>query len=313
MSLLIVIISIVLLRSEDNQSTSLAGELSSLSPSNLFNIFRAYRIGDDTQNLLTQHNMEGVMMQPTHSSRSMLVEWMTSADFRQRLSALRTLNHTQTPELFGLVYAEAMDPDAPLRSDAITTLGLMGNPAAITDLETCLDDPSGRVRAAAVKSLLRLGKNLDDETILRQFTTCTNKRQQLDIIIGVTAVMRRELAGRILALELAKHPGPVWSTTLFAYVAEIDNRRETMIEMFNEERKAAGSGVEYLLAEMEHSLPQDLSADEIRCLCAGEHYHELAKRLRQNHPAGWLEIYDRTTALGCLLLWDLSEVSLTGE
>ncbi len=305
LSLLIVVVSIVFLRNEEDERTSLAADLSTLSPSNLFNIFRAYRIGDDTRNLLTQHNMEGIMMQPTQSSRSMLVEWMMSADFRQRLSALRTLNHTQTPELFELVYTEAMDPDSPLRSEAITTLGLMGNPAAVNDLEVCLGDASSRIRAAAIKSLLRLGKNFDDEFILRQFESCSNNRQRLDILIGIAAVMRRELAFKVLALELKKHPAPSWSSTLFAYVAEIDNRRETMLEMLNEERKTAGSGIDYLLAEMEHDLPEYLSADEIRGLCAGGHYRELAERLQRYAPVRWLEIYDRTTALGCMLLWDL--------
>ncbi|MHC4887494.1 MAG: HEAT repeat domain-containing protein, partial [Planctomycetota bacterium] len=312
LSLIVIFVAALCLRSDGEGG--LLEDLSTLAPSNLFSIFRLHMNEEKKRPVfLNQHITEGIMMQPTQASRALLTEWMSSADLMQRLSALRTLNHTRTPELFEAVYDEVKSVDSPLRSEAISTLGFMGNHGAVELLHDCLDDPSVKIQAAALKSLFRLGESLPAETVLHHYSICTDNRMRLEILAGLTAGQERELLYRILGEELAKQPDPLWTQTLFAYTAEVDGKRETLLEMLNEEHRQHGEGLTYLLAEIETSLPEDVNPDALRCLFASDHYEELAARLKRHLDLGWLTLYDRTTALGGLFLWALHWRQAEGE
>jgi hypothetical protein len=295
-----------------SQKEPLLGQLATLLPGNLASVYRAYRIEQERDPRNARVALEGLMSAPTLVSRQILLEGLHDRDVTKRMVALRAATRTSIPEALPPILAEATDPLAPLRREALTALGFLGNRYAADHLRPLLDDPSPAVRAGALKSLLRLGIEVEDATVDRVFDACDGTRERVDVFIGLAEARRRpkllELVGRVLNGETK--PSPLCSEALLQFAAAAWDLRETMVEIFDAEASAPGAGIEAALAEAEGGWPDGLDPEAVRCLAAGERYDELAARLRRHLPdSGWIAIHDRSTALGVLLLW----LALRGE
>jgi hypothetical protein len=247
------------------------------------------------------------MLSPSQASREVLLESLSSADLARRYAALRTLPHTPHREAFGSVLAEAESVESPLRPEAISALGFLGNRYAVEALRGFLAEPLDRVRAAALKSLLRLRAAPPEAEILRLHQGLRDPRARLDVAVGLTVTGRRDLFLILLGRELAERPGPSWSRPLLVIAADLWDRRADLAELYDEERGERDAGLAYILADRgPAAAPAELEDDALRGLFAEEAYAELAERLRAAGPdQPWLQAYDRTTALGVLFLWTL--------
>lgn len=292
----------------------LGEELSQLSPANLFTLYRAFRLESTKGGPPAKwHVLEGLMLGPTQASRKLLEESLFSSEIHHRYSALRMVNNAPFAAAYPAVLAEAEALDSPLRVEAITSLGFLGKAEAAPRLREFLGDENPAVRSAAIKSLLRLGFPPADEEILEQYRALAFARMRYDIVIGLTETGRRELLHRILASELAGRPGPFWSRALCQSVAETYDKRETMSELFAEEQRQAGAGLEYFLRDFEQPLPAGLAADDLRVLFEQGDYAALGERLRAHLGEEWLTAHDRASALGVLYLWGLEYATRQGK
>lgn len=284
----------------------LLADLALLAPANLRILFRAARLAEAEESTAKSVALEGLMMADTPASVGLLLEGLRTADMPRRFAALRVALRARVPESFPVLLAEATSLDSPLRQEAISALGLLGNRYAIAPLRRVLAQDDAALRACAVKSLLRLGEPLGETEVLAAYAAAGNTRSRLDILLGVADAGREALCWRILAEELAQRPGPYWSQVLLQFAAALRGRRESLIELFDEERRNAGAGLEYFLSDFEGDLPPDLGPDALRGLICDESFAELCQRLRAHGPAApWVTAHDRTTALGVLFLWGL--------
>ncbi|MHC4873875.1 MAG: MFS transporter [Planctomycetota bacterium] len=282
------------------EAKSLRNELSSLSPSNLFSIYQLYRQEDQPDEVKRYHQMEGVMRKPTDTGRKALDSWISSVDFSRRFSALRTLNTAPDFEHVDKVLAEAKAVDSPIRVDAITTLGFIGDKRASSCLEDCLKDPSPRVRASTIKTMIRLGEKVPEELILSEWDKCITSRSKIHILIGLTLGDYKEIIKKILIAELQHKPSIYWTSALFSNAADVFNKRETLLDIFEEDNKTPGEGLSYLLAEFPGVFEDE---ENLKKLFHEKNYsaiEDLIKKEKSESPA---VIFDNISALGCLLLY----------
>ncbi|MHC4873860.1 MAG: HEAT repeat domain-containing protein [Planctomycetota bacterium] len=294
------VLLIVIFVIKPSEYKSLKEDLSSLSLSNLFNIYQLYRQQDKPDEMKKYHQMEGVMRSPTDIGRKALDSWIDSVDFSRRWSALRTINTMPESKHYEKVLAEAEAVDSPIRVDAITTLGFIGRKEVIPCLEKFLEDPSPRVRASTIKTLIRMGEKLPEDLLISEWNRCTTSRSKVHILIGLTLGKYNDIINKILVKELQEKPSPFWTSALFSNTADAFNKRETMLDVMEEESTSPGEGLNYLLAEFPGIIEDE---ENVKKLYAEKDYPAIEEIIKKGETESPAVIFDNISALGCLLLY----------
>lgn len=296
-----VIVCVLALRMHTQPSRGFREDMLSLLPSNLFTIIRAHRL-DKNENMVRKHlALEGLLQAPTHVSRELILEHMRSPDIGARRSCIRVLMGYPVDDAVPLLLAEAASPVSPLRCDAVTALGFSGHPELIPSLRALWDDAPYDVRATLIKTLLRLGGEVDDDDIYAVWEQCPRNRKG-DILIGLALTSRCTLLFSLLGKALAERPDHFWSRSLFGYTASAAGERASMFDVFLEEDNHPGNGITYIRANYEGEWPDGVSAKSCEDLIYQEKYTEMMYILRTIYDEEWVTIYDRSTALGVLFL-----------
>jgi len=297
---------LVALRLKRETHHSVLEDLALLAPANLLAIYRAHRIAEEAAPSSTGA-LEDLLARPSPLSRRLIRESLRSADLGRRLAALRALCRTPLPETFDAVLAEASDPASPLRPEALTSMGFLQRPEARAALRPLLADDDPGVRAAALKSLCRLGDPRPEAEVEAVWAACATKRQRLDVLAGLAAARRRAPLLRFVGEELRARPGWRWSRVVLATAANGWRRGAEMTEMFEADDDRLG-GPDYLRGETAGRWPPAPAWEELAGLVDRNAFGELAERLRRDggDAAGWVAAHDRSTALGALYLWFLA-------
>ncbi len=279
-------------------------DLSFLTPSNLMTIYRVYRAENQAQPTSRQLLMEGAIMVPSRMGQKMILQWANSADISERSRAFRLLNRQPFPNAFDAVRGEATSAGSPLRIEAITTLGYLGNPEAWGDLLNMLGETDSMIRATALKSLYRLGEEVPEETLQEIYASASSSAARVQILAGLASTGKKESLLRILREELPEEPDTYWLSSLFLHTAQAFNRRESMTDIFNVEKESPGRGFEYILTETESALLAGVDPGAVRSLSTEERYHELARLFPGENGKNLLKLsFSRESALGLFFLW----------
>jgi hypothetical protein len=145
-----------------------------------------------------------------------------------------------------------MDAYAPLRREAVTLLGLLGNRAAVPHLQRLMNDGEssrGDLRAGACKSLLRLGAEVSDATVSTLYREPIGMLGRLDILIGLSSVRREELLLSLLSRDRECLQSRRWMEAAFMTAAELYQRREMADYFFRAGAKQRDSQGLLLLRE----------------------------------------------------------------
>ncbi len=288
-------------RMSTSGNSGLKQEFSALLPSSIFTIIRARRLDQD-DNVVRRHlALEGLLQNPNQVSRELILEHLRSPDPGTRGSCIRVLMGYPVEGALPALLAEAASPFSPLRTQAVTAVGFFGMPAALPVLRCLWEGAPADVRAALVKTLLRLGEDLPDSRILEVWKSCP-RASRSDILIGLAVTRRVSLLLQLLAEELLDRPDPYWTQALFGIAAASANLRESMFEVFSEEARNPGKGLDYIAVNVEAAWPPELSIDRCRDCLRQENYAALTELLRRSCDQAWVVAYDRSSALGVLFL-----------
>ena len=294
-------------------------EFAALMPSSLFTIIRANRLEQEDNPVRRHLNLEGLLLSPNQVSRELIMENLHSPDPGIRTSCIRVLMGYPLDEAIPVLLEEARSPFSPLRREALTALSFTGRGDLVPELLALWADVTDDVRPALVKALLRLDAPVTDQQIRDVWRACPRGRQA-DIFVGLALSRgRMPLLFELLAGELAQRPDGYWSQPLFDWMAAAVQRRASMQDIFTEENLRPGSGILHLIANYEGKWPDGVSKDTCKELILQHNYARLTALLREVAPEPWVQIYDRSSALGVLflcLLWhdgDFAEAALGSE
>ena len=294
------------------RTLQLAYDFSDLSPANLLTLVRVYQAEQLPRTEDRQLRIEGVLQNPTPASQQMVLEAVHSSDVSERYFAYRMLNRNPLLEAYDPVLAEADAVESPIRSHAITTLGYLGNRAAVPHLQRYLDDEAALVRATAAKSLVRLNALNDVQAISAIYEGCPTTESRFNILSGLSSVKNRDCLLKLLEWELRHRPDPYWTRTIFNHVSQAFDLRESMTEIFNAEQQEAGGGLDYILKETEPPILPESADTVLRKQFADEAYASLPDALIGENPAPLFGLaYDRYSFIGLLFLWtEMKEAEL---
>ncbi len=282
------------------------GEFSALMPSSIYTIIRVNRLEQEDNPVRRHLNLEGLLLSPNQVSRELIMENLRSPDPGIRTSCIRVLMGYPLDEAIPVLLEEARSAFSPLRREALTALSFSGRGDLVPELWALWDAAPDDVRPALVKALLRLEAPLTDEQIREVWRACPRGRQG-DIFIGLALSRgRMKLLFDLLSGELDQRPDSYWSQPLFDWVAAAVQRRASMQDIFNEENLHPGGGIGYLIANYEGVWPPGVDREVCRSLIVAHDYAGLEKLLRSLVPEPWVQVYDRSSALGVLflcLLW----------
>lgn len=293
------LVCILATRMHSDRNARLKQEFSALLPSSIFTIIRTHRLDRDDNLIRRQLALEGVLQNPSHVSRELILERLHSPDLGTRSSCIRVLMGYPMDEALPLLLAEAASAFSPLREEAITAIGFAGKRDRVPELQRIWETAPARVRAVLIKTLLRLGEPVDPSRLRDTWADCPRLRR-MDILIGLAVTRRSEMLLDLMGEELADQPDPYWTRTLFDIAAASAGHRESMFEILEEE--AQGKGFEMLSATIETSWPPELSPDSCRQDIDTGDFAGLTCRMRKVLNQPWVIAYDRTTALGSLFL-----------
>lgn len=308
-SLVICVLSIIV---RVGRTLRLAHDFSDLSPANLLTLVRVYQAEQLPRTEDRQLRIEGVLQNPTPASQQMVLEAVHSSDVAERHFAYRILNRNPLPEAYDPVLSEADACESPIRSHAITTLGYLGNRAAVPHLQRYLDDEAALVRAAAAKSLVRLSALTDAQAIGTIYEGCPTTESRFNILSGLSSIKNRDCLLKLLEWELRRRPDPYWTRTIFNHVSQAFDLRESMTEIFNAEQQQAGGGLDYIVKETEPPILPEGADAVLRKQFADEAYANLPAALTGENPTPLFGLaYDRYSFIGLLFLWtEMKETEL---
>jgi len=302
-------------RMHSSRSGGLLAELGVLLPSSIFTIIRAHRLDQDDNFIRRQLAMEGLLQSPNPASRELILEHLRSPDVGIRGSCIRVLMGYPLDEALPALLDEASSPFSLLRSEAITAIGFSGNRGMLPALWTIWNDAAPDIRAVLVKSMLRLGEPMPDDRIAEAWNACPPLKRA-DILIGLAVTRRTHLLLELLGEELALRPDPYRSRMLYGITAAAAGLRESMFEVFTEDDRRPGGGLDAITANVETPWPSAPTKEDCRKLIEAGDYAGLTSRLRAIRDQPWVMAYDRSTALGTIfvLLLDLGgEFRLTED
>ena len=290
------------------QTLTIKGELSSLSITNILDIFRYHRTSMIKEPSARRLKIDTLMQSASPISRKLVIEWLNSPDIEKRARAFRALMRHPYPEAFKAVLSEATNATSPLQTEAITTLGILKNKAAYTPLQNILESSNATTQTYIIKTLLRLDGDIDDNTIKNIYWDAAYPGNRLQILLGISETKRKELCINILTEELTKHPATAWTETLILYTAQAFNIKETLVDILKEEKAEPGAGLEYILEESDEDILAKLDTEAIKTAFNTKQYQDLYKT--EKHPAtdSILQYsFDSSSFLGLLLLWIIQQ------
>lgn len=291
------------LRMKSERGLDFHGDIAMLSPANLLTMYRLSKADNAVQPPRRELLIESAMSIPSKLSEEFLLASLRSSDFGRRYQAYRLLNRLRLPSALDTALEEASDEHAPLRREAITLLGLMGNPDAIPLLQRLLDaSPPRGIAASLCKSLLRLGAQVDAETLRSLYLEEPDRRSRLEILIGLASSRNEPLLIDLIDRDLRSNPGLRWIATLFVTAAELYSRRETALAVFDAETEEAGRGFSVLLQEF---------SDGLQAVPDGQHLMDALRTSNETAAANWLnahpsllpEVRPSPALPGWILLW----------
>lgn len=287
------------------------GELSLLWPSNLRDMAKLYRLEHGQNNPNDRLVLEGIIARGTLLSRDLLEDHLDSANVADRYMAFRMMNYRPYKSQFKRVLEEARTIDSPLRRDAITTLGFLGEKLAVEDLVSFLDDPDPAIVATSIKSLARLNFCFNEAEVKALYWKCPSSAIKLQILLGMAHCQNTQLTQTIVAEELKQKPSKIWACTLMQYLALHFDKKETIVSIFNEIDKDLERGFDYLLSELEETNPLGQNPDALAQVVASEDWETLwgwLSSAKSSHPLiaalrrANSRPYDFHTALGLIYL-----------
>ena len=162
---------------------------------------------------------------------------------------IEALFHTRRPELADFLYGEAADPASFHRNKAIFALGAYPGKETERILESLLSDDDPAVRAAASKSLGRIGSRGHLKNIRNMWLQSKNLHERLDYMIAMS-----HMDPERLYLDDVFSPGIVASgekseRTLFTLISRQFGMSPPLGVIYREEATRYGRGLELLLEE----------------------------------------------------------------
>ncbi|MCD6343012.1 MAG: HEAT repeat domain-containing protein, partial [Spirochaetaceae bacterium] len=162
---------------------------------------------------------------------------------------IEALFHTRRPELADFLYSEAADPTAFHRDKAIFALGAY--PGKVTEgiLVSLLDDEDGGIRAAAAKSLGRIGDRGHLKKIRELWMQSQNLHERLDYMIAMMHMDPERLYLDEVFSRIIVHFGVKPERTIFTLISRQFGMSPPLGIIYREESAHEGEGLELLLEE----------------------------------------------------------------
>ncbi len=300
---LAVLACIITVKIKGTWQFAIKDEFYSLMPANILGIFRVYRTGLIKIPGARKLKMDSLMLTESPVARKLVIEWMQSPDTEQRARALRVLGSIPYPEAFNFVVQEAVNDSSPLQGRAITVLGLMGNKAAIEPLKRFISSPPSMAQAVAIKTLLRLGVDIEAVIIKKCYYAMDFNQYKLDILLGLSETGRRDLTMELVLSELENRPDVLWAQTLLLYAAQSFNIKETLVDIYSAEKSEDGGGLAYIIDEFNEVIGSVLDVKQLREIFSVSEYEKLYTLLSVDDYISILKYsYDRNSALGLLII-----------
>ncbi|PCJ59268.1 MAG: hypothetical protein COA79_11250 [Planctomycetota bacterium] len=306
-----VLITIVMWMMPKLKNRGLKKEFSLILPSNIIDMIRmnkAYSTKDLANNRWV---IEGVMLKETPVSLDLVINTLKSSNITMKYSAYRSLNANPKMEAYSYVIEEVQNIYSPLRSEAITSLGFLNNKDAIPILKKISKESDEMMISASIKSLLRLGVIFNSGEVIENYIKIENRMAKLHILVGLYSAKMSLDIFNILKFELKNRSDDSWLILVFQYYFAIFDKRETIEEIYDEERKKYGEGINYICDEIESDLLFSLKKGEILSHLKNSEFNELQLKLSQNIPAGHSvkilidevdAIYNLTSAIGIIFM-----------
>lgn len=228
------------------------GDMAVFLPSNLVSAMRLHQVEHSKDPMIERmHDLEHVLSNGTPASRQRQLQYLQSPDVAHRLSAYRALYIDPVPAVAPLVLAEALNGESPIRAEAITALGFLANREVVPGLMPLLEDASLRVASATFKTLSRLGEVWAQEAVLAYWSRWSEPDSRMDLLIGLSATRQCPLLWRLARKVLEAEGSGDGVRLVLLNLAEALGERDEICEIWASERKTGGSGVAYVLDELQ--------------------------------------------------------------
>ena len=168
---------------------------------------------------------------------------------REKGELIEALFHTRRPELADFLYSEAADPTAFHRDKAIFALGAYPGKETEGILVSLLDDEDGGVRAAAAKSLGRIGDRGHLKKIRALWMQSQNLHERLDYMIAMMHMDPERLYLDEVFSRIIVHFGVKPERTIFTLISRQFGMSPPLGIIYREESAHEGEGLELLLEE----------------------------------------------------------------
>ena len=203
------------LRRSDGDPAILS-ELRQLKPSNIQSMYNMQRVNQ--QSAATNRNrvrqIEHALLANTPATRESMLHFLNSFHVNERLGAIWSLLDKPNKRAYRILAEEAQNKHSPLRTEAITALGFSDNLEYVPILEACASELPERIKANALKSLLRLNAAPDDDAIIQHYQSFEDYRSRYEIIIGLSENKRSACLRRILIEEGKAGADKQWLITI---------------------------------------------------------------------------------------------------
>lgn len=237
------------------------GDIVMLHPANLMTAVRLHQVETSGDSLVERmHNLENVLTSGTAVSRARIMEFLKSPDPALRGSAYRSLWINPVPASAPVALREAFDPFSPLRREAITALGFLNDRSRIPALRQLLDDPSSRVAASALKTLMRLGERWSPGAVWDYWRAWQDPVERQEILVGLSATGQLDILWELVRRELEAGCDGRELRLILLHLAHALGERAELCEIWSMEAHAPGCGQAFVLGELvEHAGWSDLA------------------------------------------------------
>ena len=156
---------------------------------------------------------------------------------------------TKRPELVDFLCEEAVEPTAFHRERAIFALGAYPGEKTEKALESLLNDPDPRIRAATAKSLGRIGSKTQLQLVKSMSEQAINLHERLDYMIALFYMDdNREYLKDVFSKRTADR-GERMERSLFTLISNQFGMSPSLGVLYREEVSKTGSGLDLLLEE----------------------------------------------------------------
>ena len=227
------------------------GDIAVLHPANLMTAVRLHQVENSKDSMIERMlNLETVLTSDTAVSRARLLQFLHSPDPAHRGSAYRSLCINPLLATAPVVLEEALNPDSPLRREAMTALGFLNDRSQVPVLRPILEAGPPRIAATAFKSLMRMGERLPLETVLTYWRQWSDPSDRMEILTGLSVTGQLEALWAIVRAELAAGCSGSAMRVVLLHLAQALGERAEMCEIWVAEDQVPGSGQTFVLGEI---------------------------------------------------------------